>query len=852
MKTILLILASMLFYITAPVLAAGEMKSTLPDLTLEEYYLVRSYFGKNADQIHYSESDRYIAFRWNPYNEFGRDLYLFDRKTNKRIRVTSPERMKEFDPPEDGEKFLEKALKKRRDEKRLQEMWLAQRDYLLGENVDLGRFEKEALKVLREELEKERLEKEKKEDSEKDTNSTEDQGEKKKEKEALELWELRDKLRKKREKERVKDKDLYPGVTCYHWAPKEDELIFEYRGDLFRYRVASNRIHRLTWSDAKESLIDYDLDGDGCFFRSGKALFRMDFTSGFVRQLNHRLDPEKKFKLHRSMVSPDGRWVLVVGSKKPEKAQQRKVKIMSYKKRFAEPIVVDREVPDDKRSEPEYRFYLRRVTTLRHERESEPVFTIPGGDVWYEFSRIEWSRNGEYYAFMTWEREKGDLKIWLGMTRDRNPVRELAHIKETIGYKGSYLNNLKFTPDGSGLVAILNNKDGFRQPELFALPSGEKKKLLSGRFESFPVVGFSRNSRFAYVLSDEESPALRGVYRVDLERGGQTRMGVGGGVHRTATVSHSGNSLASVFGHWGQAPELFVLGPHARKFQVTQSHHPDWPRRNYILPERFTFSNRHGDTIHGMMFKPPGWKATDLRPGIVYLYGGPLGRSHTVQEDNFSTLSYMFQMLMAAKHGYVTINIDPRGQSGYGRGFNEANFDNPGRHQTEDLEDLVAHMRNGFGVDSRRLGLHGWSFGGYQTLHTLFTSPDTFACGIAAAPPTQWENYNSWYTGATISKSERSRPSQRRHSLIPLARNLRRPLLLVHGMLDPNVLYQDTVNVYAALLRAGKETLVDLFLDPEGKHGLNGLVKNKAVYKKFESWFVRHLGAFSPGRGSKP
>jgi dipeptidyl-peptidase 4 len=245
-----------------------------------------------------------------------------------------------------------------------------------------------------------------------------------------------------------------------------------------------------------------------------------------------------------------------------------------------------------------------------------------------------------------------------------------------------------------------------------------------------------------------------------------------------------------------------------------------------------------------MVFKPFGWKPEDKRPGLVYVYGGPLDDRHTIEIDSSHHEGYFFQMYMAAKHGYVCIDIDPRGEAGYGRDFSEANFEQPGKPQVEDIEDLVAYIKNGFGIDSSRLGLHGWSFGGFQTMMVMFTSPETFTCGVAAAGPTEWENYNSYYSGATIGKSVRGIPTLRKYSLIPLAKNLKRPLLLVHGMLDPNVLYQDTVNVYRALLESGKEKLVDLFLDPDGEHGLGGAVLYKGVYNKFESFFLLHLGEY--------
>jgi dipeptidyl aminopeptidase/acylaminoacyl peptidase len=276
---------------------------------------------------------------------------------------------------------------------------------------------------------------------------------------------------------------------------------------------------------------------------------------------------------------------------------------------------------------------------------------------------------------------------------------------------------------------------------------------------------------------------------------------------------------------------------------LTESHDKDWEIYNLIRPELFKYQNRHGDTISAFMFKPFNWKPEDKRPAIVYVYGGPLGNRHIVESDTFHSSAYIFQMYMAAKHGFVTLAVDTRGHSGYGKRFDDANFDQVGRPQVEDLEDLVKHLEQGFGVDTRRLGLTGWSFGGFQTQMTLYTSPDTFACGVAGAGPTEWENYNSWYSGQTISKSVRGKPTLRKFSLLPLAKNLKKPLLLIHGMEDTNVLYQDTVNIYKALLEAGKETLVDLFLDPEGEHGLGGLILNKGRFNKFEDWFLKHLGS---------
>ena len=144
------------------------------------------------------------------------------------------------------------------------------------------------------------------------------------------------------------------------------------------------------------------------------------------------------------------------------------------------------------------------------------------------------------------------------------------------------------------------------------------------------------------------------------------------------------------------------------------------------------------------------------------------------------------------------------------------------------------------------MGLNGWSFGGFQTQYTMYTRPELFAAGIAGAGPTEWENYNSWYSGRTIAKVDRSKPNLRKHSLLPLAPGLKKPLLLVHGMMDPNVLYQDTVNVYRVLLESGKAALVELFLDPDGEHAMGGAVKPAAWHRKYEAFWLRVLGRGQP------
>jgi len=814
---------------------------TLPtQLTPEYLFRVKPFLGKSARAIGFSPSGRYLAFLWNPIDETGFDLYIAPTASGKRERASSPEIMKRYTPPEVFQKYLDKAKQKKNEEEKLQKMYEAHRFFLEGKEVDLSIFEREEIDLLKREWAEKRRQEEEREKEEGEKKEDGAKGEKKEQEK--EEWEWREELLKKKEKEKVKDGDLYPGVNHYIWSESADELIFEYRGDLFRFLPGGSRIIPLTLTEKKEAIVAYSADQNGYIYREGNSVFVARFHEPLVKQINMPLKDEE-YKIERTSVSPDTRWMAIVAAKQDGKPAMRDVSYISYKQRFAEVKTTKRQVSDDKRNEPSYRMLIRRLMDGdAFATEPQPIFTIPGGDVWYELTQVVWSEKSDRYAFATWEREKKRLRVYVGKASETEKPLLVYENKGPVGHEVFDVIDPRFTPDGKTLVVILD-EDGYRQPFAIDLLSGERRPLIRGEFESHPVIGCSRDSRFLYVVSNREDPAMTGVYKSEIGSGKLTLLGKAGGGIRSAEISKNSRWLAGMFGNWLQLPELFCFDlQNGRETIFTRSHDPDFKKVQVLVPQLFKFRNRHGDTLSGMVFKPEGWKSEDFRPAIVYMYGGPLGLRHTVEVDTFNTSTYLFNMYMAAKYGYVTFAVDPRGQSSYGRRFSDANWEQTGRPQVEDLEDLVKYISNGFGVDRQRIGLHGWSFGGFQTQMTMYSSPNTFACGIAGAGPTEWDNYNSWYSGRTIGESVRSKTTLKKYSLLPLAKNLKKPLLLMHGMEDTNVLYQDTIHIYKELLLQGKETLVELFVDPEGGHGLGGVVGTKSRFKKYEEFFLRHLG----------
>ena len=863
----------------------AQTAAAQPIPSLEQIFRAQPYRAADAKGATFSRSGRYLAYLWNPLGEPGTDLYVHDSKTGKTLRITSPQVMAAFEAPEDLERFGKKLKQRDAELAEQQAKAVAQQAYLHGEKVDLSQWETAALETVKKEL----AEKKAKDDAQKAADKAEADAEKQamaalaakragkpapaaapaaasapataassadKDKE---LWELRDELKNKQAREKLKAGDLYPGVAQVVWARKADELIFQYRGGLYRWKAGDAAPTALLATQRQLRIVAYTPDDAGFVSMDETRVLRSRFAQGGIQVINRELvisdDEPKKYRIDQTTISEDGRWMSLVAraplvpagpdGKPGTQPPGRQVEIMNYSERWATAKKVDREVSDDKRREKPLALYIRAVPAAGEapHKQPAPVFTNGGGDVWFEMSDVAWARDGSRYAFATWEREKELLRVYIGRA-DENAKPELVlERRGDVGHEVVNVMQPEFTPDGKTLVLSLDEA-GWRQPYAIDVATKALRPLLKGEFEAHDVVGFTPDSRSLFVLANAGDAASMNLFKVDMASGAMKAVGAPGEYHRSAVVSYDGRWASANAGNWAQRPELKLFSTEgaAKPATLTDSTDKAWAAVDVLRPERFHYSNRHGDRIEGYVFKPAGWKASDRRPAVVYVYGGPLNDRHIVEVDSFQNTAYLFGMYMAAKYGYVMVAVDPRGHSNYGRKFSDANWEQAGEPQAQDLEDLVKLLPTQFGVDAQRIGLNGWSFGGSQTQYTMYTKPDLFAAGIAGAGPTEWENYNSWYSGRTIGKTERSKPNLRKYSLLPLAKGLKKPLMLVHGMQDPNVLYQDTVNVYRALLESGKAPLVELFLDPDGVHALGGVVKPAAWHRKYEAFWLQHLG----------
>jgi dipeptidyl aminopeptidase/acylaminoacyl peptidase len=640
----------------------------------------------------------------------------------------------------------------------------------------------------------------------------------------------------------------YGGVSDFVWAPEADELIFTSGGDLYRYRLEGDRIDRLTVTQGEEGAVAYLPDGSGYTFLREGTLSRVRFGSHLVEQISLELPADEELLDYK--ISPDGKFLSLLtrrGSLPWEGG--REVGIMDYRDRFARVRKVKRHLPDDPIPDIERFIYLYSLEDVPAEAGSlHKVFSRKWAMPRDIVSEPEWALDSRRLAFLTFDQETAHVEIHevevpgdAGDEKGKAPEsRMIYRFLHNGGPMTPYQMKPHYLADGRRL-AFITELSGFRHLHVLDPVYETLNPLTRGRFEIY-VESLSKDRRWMFVSATKEHPARLDLYRIDLESGEMNRLSPMAGIYEDPAISPDGRFVMANFMNFRHLRELSVIDARAGEQKILTDSHPEKAKKLLgAVPEFFTYENRHGQEIWGYMFKPEDWKPSERRPLLIYSYGGPLGTTKMVVKGIVFHENFFFPYYMARKHGYVACVIDTRGMSGYGAAFEKANFMQAGKPQAEDLVDGVKWFVEHQGVDPERVGIYGWSFGGFLAQMCLYSQPGVFACGIAGAGPTEWYNYNSWVGTGVIGIDAEGEADLEKHSLLPLAKNLEGRLLLVHGMQDDNVLYQDTVRVYRELLEAGKETQVELFLDPTGGHGLGGAVKTLNRMRKYEEFLLRCL-----------
>ncbi len=385
--------------------------------------------------------------------------------------------------------------------------------------------------------------------------------------------------------------------------------------------------------------------------------------------------------------------------------------------------------------------------------------------------------------------------------------------------------SLGFVP-ATQTVWFLGEQTGWLHLYTVDFKGGAPRALTSGKYEVVEVKPDARG--FTFTASRDSLHELH-LYRVPFHGGAMMKLTTEPGWHN-AEMSPDTKTLADIYSYTNKPPELYVAG-----VRVTTSPAPEFTSYPWLDVPIVNFTARDGASVPTRLYKPANWNGG---PAVIFVHGaGYLQNVHRGWSSYFR--EYMFHHLLMER-GYLVLDIDYRASAGYGRDWRTAIYRHMGGVDLNDHVDAAQWLAREHGVDPKRIGIYGGSYGGFITLMALFTTPDVFAAGAALRPVTDWAHYNHPYTSNILNTPQKDPEAYRKSSPIYFAEGLKNALLICHGMIDVNVHYQDTVRLVQRLIELRKENW-EAAMYPLEDHSFVEPTSWADEYKRILALFEREL-----------
>ena len=456
-----------------------------------------------------------------------------------------------------------------------------------------------------------------------------------------------------------------------------------------------------------------------------------------------------------------------------------------------------------------------KVTVGVYDIDTKKTIYLKAGDPTDRyFTNISWSPDARTIYMFELNRDQNDCRLVSYDAATGEKKDELY--RETSEKYVEPLNPIVFLPWNSSQFLMQSQKDGFNHLYLFDLKSKAMRQITKGNFVIESLLGFNKKQKTAVVLANADSPIQRNIYTVDLKSGKMRRIDSGEGMHQ-ARLSESGAWLFDKYSAPTTPRNIELINTaNAKSTRLLTAEDP-W--KGYNIPDYScgTIKAADGETdLYYRMVKPIGFDPQKKYPTVIYVYGGP--HAHNV-DASWHYGSRSWETYMAQK-GYLLFILDNRGSERRGRDFEQATFRQLGQVEMADQMKGVEYLKSLPYVDQDRMGVHGWSFGGYMTTSLMTNYPDVFKVGVAGGPVIDWKWYEVMYGERYMDTPETNAEGYAKTSLLSKAKNLKGKLQIIIGMNDPTVVPQHALQFLDACIKAG--THPDFFVYPGEGHNMMG------------------------------
>ena len=641
----------------------------------------------------------------------------------------------------------------------------------------------------------------------------------------------------------VNSKNIEIDINNYTFSKDEKKVLFANETEKI-YRYSSKSIYHIynlktkkleKLSDDKVMYADFSPSGDKVAYVNSNNLFVKDLsnsktiqitTDGELNQIiNGATDwvYEEEFGLTQAFFwSPDGKKIAFY------KFDEREVKEFSMDMFNAELYPSQYQFKYPKAGEDNSKLSIH-------------IYNIDDA----ETTTISLNKSYEYIPRMNWTKSN-DLLYVLAMNRHQNELDFILYnttnssseilFSEKDKYYIDVHDNTTFTDDGQSLIWT-SEKSGFNHIYLVNLENGQSQQVTTGNWEVTKYHGMNQDDNKVFYTSNEEGAINKSLYCINLDGSDKTKLSEDLGTH-SSTFSNGMKYYSNTYST-ADTPPYISLHNHAGKEIRVLEDNADLSTKmeefDLTKKEFFSFNTSEDVNLNGWMIKPSDFDPNKRYPVFMFLYGGP-GSQQVV--NSWGWFNYFWHQHLAQK-GYIVVCVDNRGTGGRGAEFKKMTYLQLGKYETIDQIEANRYLAKLPYVDKNRIGIQGWSYGGYMSSLAITKGADVFKTAIAVAPVTNWRYYDNIYTERYMRTPQENASGYDDNSPINHVDSLKGNYLLIHGTADDNVHVQNTYEMVSALVKANKQ--FDLFVYPDKNHGIYGGNTRLHLYKLMTDYILENL-----------
>ncbi len=451
----------------------------------------------------------------------------------------------------------------------------------------------------------------------------------------------------------------------------------------------------------------------------------------------------------------------------------------------------------------------------------------------YYIPRIKFTNNSNVLSVQTLNRHQNQLNL---LFVDANSGKTTTILSEKDNAYVDVTDNLTFLQDNSFIWT--SEKDGYNHIYHYNSDGSLNNKVTSGNWEVTDYYGYNPDNKTIYYQSVENGSTKRDVYSIQLNGSSKKQLSAENGTN-SATFSPDYKYFINNHSSSIKAPSYTLMETSSGKKvkEILNNDVLEEKLKKFDLPKKefTTFKNEVGNDLNGYIIKPKNFDAKKKYPVLMYQYSGP--GSQQVADKWFDSNDYWHFML--AQKGYIIVCVDGRGTGFKGSDFKKVTQKELGKYEVEDQIYVAKQLAKESFVDANRIGIWGWSFGGFMSSNCLFQANDVFKTAIAVAPVTSWRFYDSVYTERFMTTPQENASGYDNNSPITHADKLKGNFLLIHGTADDNVHVQNTMVLINKLVSLNKN--FDWLIYPDKNHGIYGGKTREQLYTKMTDYILEKL-----------